>query len=83
MDEFLKLYHKGDHPTQGVYKVLLEEVADALGYFKGFDCNMKPYYRTLNALTNEYPVEKMKMNSLLSNISILRTSFRIRNINRL
>ena len=32
MDEVLKLYDKGDHPIQGMYKILLDEVADALGY---------------------------------------------------
>jgi hypothetical protein len=57
MDRFLKLYDKGDHPTHGIYKISLDEVADALGFWKGFDCNMRPYYRILHHLTNKYLVE--------------------------
>ena len=57
MGQFLKLYDKGDHPTHGIYKISLDEVADALGYWKGFDCNLRPYYRILHELTTEYLVE--------------------------
>ena len=57
MDGFLKLYDKYDRHTHGVYKISLNEVANALGYYKGFDCNMRPYQRTLHELTDEYLVE--------------------------
>ena len=57
MDEFLKLYNQGHHHTHWIYKILLHQVADALGYLRGFDSNMKPYQRTLHELTNEYLVE--------------------------
>ena len=57
MDHFLNSYDKYDHPSYGMYKISLDEVAYALGYFKGFDCNMTPHYRTLHELTNEYLVE--------------------------
>ena len=58
MDQFSHLYDKNDHPSYGMYKISLDEVADACGHVKGFDCNMKPYYRTLHELTNEYLVEQ-------------------------
>ena len=29
MDQFLKLYDKDDHRTHGIYKISLDEVADA------------------------------------------------------
>jgi hypothetical protein len=57
MDKFLNLYDKNDHPSYGMYKISLDEVADALGYWKGFDSNLRPYYRILHELTNEYLVE--------------------------
>jgi len=60
MDEFSKLYDKYDHHTHGIYKISLDEVANALGYWKGFDCNVRPYQRTLHELTNEYLVENRK-----------------------
>ena len=53
MDQFLKLYDKDDHPTHGIYKISVDEVADALGYWTGFDNNLIPYYRILHELTNE------------------------------
>ena len=56
MDQFLTLYDKDDHPTHGVYKISLDEVAYAFGYWKGFDCNVRPYYRIIHELTNEYLV---------------------------
>ena len=56
MDQFLRLYDKDNHPSHGIYKISLDEVADALGYWKGFDCNLRPYYRILHELTNEYLV---------------------------
>ena len=34
MEQFLELYDKGDHPTHRIYKISLDEVADALGYWK-------------------------------------------------
>ena len=40
MDGFLKLYGKDDHYTHGIYKISLDEVANALGYWKGFDSSM-------------------------------------------
>ena len=46
-----------DGPTHGIHKVSMQEVADALGYVKGFDSNMRPYYRTLYEVTNDYLVE--------------------------
>jgi hypothetical protein len=52
MDGFLQLHDKGDHPIHGIYKISLDEAANALGYWKGFDCTMRPYQRTLHALTN-------------------------------
>ena len=55
MDQFLKLYNTGDRPICGIYKISLAEVADALGYWKGFDNNLIPYYKTLHELTNEIP----------------------------
>ena len=58
VDELLKLYGKDDHPTHGIYKISLDEVADAWGYLKGFDRNMRPYYGILHELTKEYQVEK-------------------------
>ena len=57
MEQFLNLYGKYDEPSYGRHEVTLEEVADALGYVQGFDCDMRPYYRTLHELTNEYLVE--------------------------
>ena len=57
MDGFLKLYDKDDHHTHGIQKISLDEVANALGYWKGFDSNMRPDQRTLHELTNEYLVE--------------------------
>ena len=57
MDGFLKQCDKDDHHTHGIYKISLDEVANALGYWKGFDSNMRPYQRTLHELTNEYLVE--------------------------
>ena len=57
MDQFLRLYDKDDHPSYGMYKIWLEEVADTLGYVKGLDSNMRPYYRILPELTNEYLVK--------------------------
>ena len=56
LDEFLKLYNKDNHHTHGIYKISLDEVADALGYCNGLDSNMRPCYRTLHELTNEYLV---------------------------
>ena len=56
MDQFLNLYDKYDHPSYGMCKTSLDEVADALGSVIGFGCNMKPYYRTIHELTNEYLV---------------------------
>ena len=53
MDEFLKLYDKDYHPTHGIYKIVPDEVADALGYCKGSDNNMRPYYKTPHELTNK------------------------------
>ena len=57
MDGSWKLYDKYDQRTHGIYEISLGEVANALGYWKGFDSNMRPYQRTLRALTNEYLVE--------------------------
>ena len=57
MDGFLKLYDKNDHRTHGIDKISLDEVANALGYWKVFDGNMRPYQRTPHELTNEYLVE--------------------------
>ena len=57
MDQFLRLYDKDDHPSYGMYKISLDEVANALGYWKGFDSKMRPYQRTLQELTNEYLVD--------------------------
>ena len=57
MDGFLKLYDKVDHYKQGMHKISLDEVANALGSWKGYDCNMRPYQRTPHELTNEYLVE--------------------------
>ena len=57
MDWFAKLYDTYDHYTHGIYKISLDEVANALGCWKGFDCNMRPYQQTLHELTNEYLVE--------------------------
>ena len=57
MDGFLKLYNKDDHYTHGIYKISLYDVANAFGYWKGSDCNMRLYQRTLHELTNEYLVE--------------------------
>ena len=57
MDQFLKLYDKDDDPTHGIYKSSTQEVADALGYVKGFDCNGKPYYCALHEWTTQYLVE--------------------------
>ena len=57
LDQFWKLYDKGDRPTHGIYKISLDEVADSLGYCKGFDSNVRPYYRFLHELTNDYLVE--------------------------
>ena len=57
MDQFLKLYDTSDPPTHGIYKTSLDEVADALRYWKGFDCNLRPCQRTLHELTKEYLVE--------------------------
>ena len=51
-DQFFYLYDKDDHPSYGICKISLEEAAYALGYVKGFDCNMKPYYRTIHELTD-------------------------------
>ena len=50
--------------STGIYKISLAEVADALGYWKGFDCNLRPYYRTLHDLTNEYLVEHREFISI-------------------
>ena len=58
MDQFMKLCDKDDHPTHGIYMISLDQVADAFGYWKGIDCNMRPYYRILHELTNEYLVEQ-------------------------
>ena len=57
MDKFLNLYDKYDHHTHGIYKISLAKIADALGYWKGFDINMRPYCQTVHELTNEYLVE--------------------------
>ena len=57
MDRFLKLYDKDDHHTHGIYKISLDEVCNALGYRQGFDCNLRPYQRTLHELTNQYLVK--------------------------
>ena len=57
MDQFLRLCDKDDYPSYGMCKISLDEVANALGYWKGFDCNLKPYQRTLHELTNEFLVE--------------------------
>ena len=57
MDPFLKLYDKDDHHTHGIYKISFDEVANALGSWKGLDNNMGPCQRTLDELTNEYLVE--------------------------
>ena len=57
MDGFLNLYDIYDHHTHGIYKISLDEVANALGYWKGFDSNMRPYQRTLHGLTSDYIVE--------------------------
>ena len=54
MDQFLRLYDKHDHPSYGMYKILLDEVADTLGYVKGLDSDMRPYYRILHELINDY-----------------------------
>jgi len=64
MDQFLNLYDKGDDPSYGVYEISLDEVADALGCVKGFDCNMKPYYKTIHELTNEYLVENREFTTI-------------------
>ena len=57
MDGFLQSHDKDDHHTHGVYNISLDEVANALGYWKGFDSKVEPYQRTLHELTNEYLVE--------------------------
>ena len=43
--------------VHGIYKISLDEVANALGYLEGFDCNLRPYQRTLRELTNQYLVK--------------------------
>ena len=58
MDKFLRLYDKDNHPSYEVYKISLDEVAEALGYVKGLDSNLKSYYRILHELTNDYLVKK-------------------------
>ena len=55
-DGFLRSYDKYEHHTHGIYQISLDEVANALGSYKGFDSNMRPYQRTLHELTNEYLV---------------------------
>ena len=57
MDGFWKLYDKDDHHTHGIYKFSLDEVANALGYWKGYDSNLRPCQLTLHELTNECFVE--------------------------
>ena len=54
MDQILRLYDKEDDPTYGIYKISLQEVADALGYNESTGSNGKPYYRILHELTAEY-----------------------------
>ena len=54
MDQILKLYDKEDDPRYGIYKIALQEVADALGYKESTASNGKPYYRILHELTAEY-----------------------------
>ena len=61
MDGFLELYNKDDHHTHGVYKISFDEVANALGYQKGYDSNLRPYQRTLHEFTNEYFVENKEL----------------------
>ena len=54
MDQILKLYDKEDDPTYGIYKISLQEVANALGYTESKGSNGKPYYRILHELTADY-----------------------------
>ena len=58
MDQFLRLYDKEKHPSYVMCKISLDEVAETLGYVKGLDGNMRPYYRILHELTNDYLVKK-------------------------
>ena len=58
MDQILKLYDKEDDPTYGIYKISLQEVADALGYKESTGSNGKPYYRILHELTADYQSKK-------------------------
>ena len=80
MDGFLKLYDKYDHHTHGIYNISLDELANALGYWKGFDCNLRPYQRTLHELTNEYLVENREFitaqadDDRITHINIIRDS---------
>ena len=57
MDKFVEVYDKEDSPEHGIFKIWLKELADALGYKQGTDCNGRPYYRVLHEMTNEYLVE--------------------------
>ena len=57
MDQFLRLYDKDDHPSYGMCKISLDEVADALGYVKGLDNNLRPDCRILHEVTNDYLVK--------------------------
>ena len=71
MDGFLKLYDKYGHYTHGIYEISLDEVAFALGYWKGFDCNMRPYQRTLHELNNEYLVENKEFITVQADVDRL------------
>ena len=57
MDRFLKMYDKEDHHTHGIIKLSLDEVCNALGYWQGYDSNLRPYQRTIHELTNQYILE--------------------------
>ena len=76
MDEFLKLYDQDDHSTHGIYKISLDEVADASGQWKGFDCNMRPYYRILHEMTNEYLVEHREFVTMTTDDDIIQLKTR-------
>ena len=76
MDQCLKLCDKDDHPTHGIYKISLDEVADALGYWKAFDSNLRPYYRILQELTNEYLVEHREFITIKTEDDILQLKTR-------
>ena len=77
MDQFLRLFDRDDHSTHGIYKISLDEVADALGYWKGFDSNLRPYYRILHELTNQYLVEHREFIATKTDDSIIQAKTRI------